>query len=241
MPAERVGQLATRSSSARPTTSARTPSSSTSLTVTTSPVPSGWRASDHVEALVEHDLRAALEVVELDLGVEADPHLAAARQHVDRAVVVLADHHAVGRGRLGELVDLVAQRGDVLARLTKRVVSFSFCETAWASWPLVSSSRSSSVRTRLGASGQLAREGTATLLFERSGLRSAQLVKLRRRTIARAQSRTTSLPRWSDATREMSAANRACSTRALAVLCVRSRVNCSWRIGRMHRGRPHQA
>ena len=29
-------------------------------------------------------------------------------------------------------------------------MSFSFCDTAWLSWPLVSSSRSSSVRTRFG-------------------------------------------------------------------------------------------
>ena len=39
------------------------------------------------------------------------------------------------------------------SRASRKVAeSFSFWETAWASWPLVSSSRSSSVRTRLGAS-----------------------------------------------------------------------------------------
>ena len=48
-------------------------------------------------------------------------HLAAAGEDVDRAVVVLADDDAVRRRRLGELVDLVAQRGDVLARLAQRV------------------------------------------------------------------------------------------------------------------------
>ena len=57
----------------------------------------------------------------VDVGVQPDPHLAAAGEHVDRAVVVLADDHAVGRRRLGELVDLVAERGDVLARLAQRV------------------------------------------------------------------------------------------------------------------------
>ena len=79
-------------------------------------------AGEHdVQRLVEDDLLAALERVEVDLGAERHPHLAAARQHVDRAVVVAADHHAVRRRRLGELVDLFAQRGDVLARLTQRV------------------------------------------------------------------------------------------------------------------------
>ena len=55
------------------------------------------------------------------LGVQRDPHLAAAGEHVDGAVVVLADDRAVGRRRLGELVDLVAERGDVLARLAQGV------------------------------------------------------------------------------------------------------------------------
>ena len=57
----------------------------------------------------------------VDLGVQGDPHLAAARQDVDRVVVVLADDDAVRRRRLGQLVDLVAERGDVLARLPQRV------------------------------------------------------------------------------------------------------------------------
>ena len=60
-------------------------------------------------------------VVEVDVGVDVDPHLAPLGEDVDGAVVVLADHHAVGGRRLGELVDLVAQRGDVLARLPQRV------------------------------------------------------------------------------------------------------------------------
>ena len=74
-----------------------------------------------VEALVEDDLAAALELVDVDVGVGRHLHLAAAREDVDRAVVVLADDHAVRRRRLGELVDLVAQRGDVLAGLPQRV------------------------------------------------------------------------------------------------------------------------
>ncbi|GIU89228.1 MAG: hypothetical protein KatS3mg010_0327 [Acidimicrobiia bacterium] len=42
--------------------------------------------------------------------------------------------------------------------------SFSFCETAWASWPFVSSSRSSSVRTPLGRVLQAAAEDDDLLL-----------------------------------------------------------------------------
>jgi hypothetical protein len=48
-------------------------------------------------------------------------HLAAAREDVDRAVVVLADDHAVRRRRLGQLVDLITQGGDVLPGLPERV------------------------------------------------------------------------------------------------------------------------
>ena len=74
----------------------------------------GAAGMHHVEALVEHDLGAALQVVVLDLGMQPDTHLAPAGEHVDRAVVVLAHDHAVRRRRLGELLDLVAQRRDVL-------------------------------------------------------------------------------------------------------------------------------
>ena len=80
------------------------------------------RPGEHdVEALVEDDLASPVELVEVDVRVRRHLHLAAARQDVDRAVVVLADDHAVGGRRLGELVDLVAQGGDVLARLSQRV------------------------------------------------------------------------------------------------------------------------
>ena len=54
-------------------------------------------------------------------GCSPTRHLASAGEHVDGAVVVLADDHAVRRRRLGELVDLVAERGDVLARLAEGV------------------------------------------------------------------------------------------------------------------------
>ena len=78
--------------------------------------------SEHdVEALVEDDLAPTVELVDIDVWVGRDLHLAAAREDVDGAVVVLADDHAVRRWWLGELVDLVAQGGDVLARLPQGV------------------------------------------------------------------------------------------------------------------------
>ncbi len=76
---------------------------------------------DHVEALVEGDLGAEIEQLEIDVRMQLHLHLATAREHVDRGVVVLAHDHAVGIRWLGQLVDFVAQRGDVLARLAQRV------------------------------------------------------------------------------------------------------------------------
>ena len=54
----------TRSSSARPTISARVPSSSSSLKTTTSPGDLGPAGEHDVQRLVEHDLLAALELVD---------------------------------------------------------------------------------------------------------------------------------------------------------------------------------
>ena len=53
----------------------------------------------------------------VDVGVEADPHLATAREDVDGAVLVDAEEGAVGGRRLGELLDLLAQRGQLLLGL----------------------------------------------------------------------------------------------------------------------------
>ena len=75
----------------------------------------------HVKALVQHHLGTALQRVVVDVGMHADAHLATTGQDVDRAVFVLAHDHAIGRRRLAELVDLVAQGGDVLARLSQGV------------------------------------------------------------------------------------------------------------------------
>ena len=76
---------------------------------------------DHVERLVEHDLAAADQVLGGQLGVHRHPHLAPAGVDVDGAVVVDAEQGAVGRRRLGELLDLFAEGGDVLAGLAERV------------------------------------------------------------------------------------------------------------------------
>ena len=77
-------------------------------------------AGEHdVERLVERDLLAALDAVDLDLGVHRDPHLAAGGEDVDGAVVVGAEEGAVRRRRHRELLDLFAERGDVLARLAQ--------------------------------------------------------------------------------------------------------------------------
>ena len=81
----------------------------------------GAPGHDHVEGLVEDDLLAPDQLVVVELGVEGDPDLAAGREHVDGAVVVAGEERAVGRRRLGELLHLAAQLGDVLARLAEGV------------------------------------------------------------------------------------------------------------------------
>jgi hypothetical protein len=83
--------------------------------------PVGLAGHHHVERLVEHDLLAADEARVAQLGVELDPHLATTGEDVDGAVVVVAEEGRVGRRRLGELLDLFAQRGDVLACLAQGV------------------------------------------------------------------------------------------------------------------------
>ena len=79
----------------------------------------GAAGEHHVERLVERDLLAAHDRVDVDLGVHRDAHLAAGGEDVDGAVVVGAEEGAVGRRRHRELLDLFAERGDVLARFTE--------------------------------------------------------------------------------------------------------------------------
>ena len=72
---------------------------------------------DHVEALVEDDLVPLADRAGVDVGVQAHPHLATAREDVDRAVLVDSEERAVGRRRLRELLDLLAQGGQLLLGL----------------------------------------------------------------------------------------------------------------------------
>ena len=119
--AKRSASSTTRSSSARPTISARSPSSSISLRVTTSPESSLLRARTTLSDSLRTTSWPRRRSLVVELGVEGDAHLAAAREDVDGAVVVAAEEGAVGRRGLGELLDLLAQLGDVLARLTEGV------------------------------------------------------------------------------------------------------------------------
>ena len=110
----------TRSSSARPTISTRV-SSRRSLKVTTSPVRSALRASTTLSDSLSTTSAPRSSGSSFELRVHRHAHLAAAGEHVDGAVVVVAEQRAVGRRRLGELVDLLAERGDVVARLPQGV------------------------------------------------------------------------------------------------------------------------
>ena len=70
----------------------------------------------HVQGFVQHHFGASFEGFDLDVGMQRHPHLAAAGEDVDGAVVfVVAEVGAVGRRRSGQLLDLFAQRGDLLA------------------------------------------------------------------------------------------------------------------------------
>ena len=88
---------------------------------TTSPVTSGRRACTTLKLSFNTTSDPRGNSLVVDVGMQPDTHLAPTGEHVDGAVVVLADDDAVRRWGLRELVDLVAERGDVLARLAKGV------------------------------------------------------------------------------------------------------------------------
>ena len=76
---------------------------------------------DHdVERLVEHDFLAGLELVELDGGAHVDPHLPAAGEHVGGAVVTGRQEDAKARWRLGQPVDFLLERDDLVPGLAQR-------------------------------------------------------------------------------------------------------------------------
>ena len=76
---------------------------------------------DDVQRLVEHDLVAAQQLGGVEVRVQRHAHLAARGEDVDRAVGVDAEERAVGGGRLGELLDLLAQQRELLFGLLERV------------------------------------------------------------------------------------------------------------------------
>ena len=74
---------------------------------------------DDVERLVEHDLLALDQGVELDGGADVDAQLAAAGEDVDGVVLVALDEGAEAGRRLGEPVDLLLQLHDLVAGLAQ--------------------------------------------------------------------------------------------------------------------------
>ncbi len=61
------------------------------------------------QRLVEPHGLAAAQLVGLDGRRTRHPHLPTGGEHVDRAVLVSVEEHAIAAGRLGEPVDLLAQ------------------------------------------------------------------------------------------------------------------------------------
>ena len=64
---------------------------------------------DDVQGLVDHDLAPGLQTLELDVGADADPHLAAGGVDVGGLVLGLGHEDAEAGRRLGEPVDLGLQ------------------------------------------------------------------------------------------------------------------------------------
>ena len=74
---------------------------------------------DHVEGLVQHHLLARRDLVEIERRGHLHADLSARRHDVDGPVVVASEQRPVRGRRLGQLVDLVAQRRDVVAGLAQ--------------------------------------------------------------------------------------------------------------------------
>ena len=73
-----------------------------------------------VVGLVEHHFGTPAQLGDLHGGRHLDPHLATPGLHVDRAVVVGGEQRGVAGRGTGELVDLLAQRSDVIAGFAQR-------------------------------------------------------------------------------------------------------------------------
>jgi hypothetical protein len=75
---------------------------------------------DDVERLVEHNLLAGLELVQVDVGADVDPHLAAAGEDVGGVVLARGEEDAETGWRLCQPVDLLLERHDLVAGLAQR-------------------------------------------------------------------------------------------------------------------------
>ena len=93
------------------------PSASISFRVTTSPASSPSRTSTTLSDSFRTTSLPLRMIAGVDVGVQGDPHLAATGEDVDRAVLVDAEEGAVGGRGLGELLDLLAQGGQLLLGL----------------------------------------------------------------------------------------------------------------------------
>ena len=75
---------------------------------------------DDVQRLVQHDFLPRPQVVKLNAGAHADAHLAAAGEHIGRAVLGSLQENAETARRLRQPVDLFLQRDDLVACLAQR-------------------------------------------------------------------------------------------------------------------------
>ncbi len=92
-----------------------------SLTLTTSPARSGSSTSTTLRDSLSTTCAPGRKRLLVDVGSRHHAHLAAGREHVDRAVVVGAEVDAERRRRLGELLDLFGEGLDLLALGAQRV------------------------------------------------------------------------------------------------------------------------
>ena len=109
----------TRSSSACPTTSARPPVPSAAPRAARRPRrrARSRRASTTVSASFSRTVWPLRSVDRVDRGRDRDPHAPAGGEHVDRLVGEPREEDAVAARRLGEPVDLLAERDELAARL----------------------------------------------------------------------------------------------------------------------------
>ena len=75
----------------------------------------------HVEGLVQDNFLTRPQLLQLDRRADADAHLPAAGEHVGGAVLARLQEHAESRRRLGQPVDFLLERHDLVARLAERV------------------------------------------------------------------------------------------------------------------------